>query len=172
MKSIKDRRVQDLVTLLNDLEQLYRRLLRQIERKIYALRHAKLDEIPILGREEQALVARIDERDGLRSQLIKAIASDYGWHTRSAQSLTITQIAQPLDEDVQRGLFETSARLRKALFEVAQANRIAGAIAREMNHHMKWVFDSVRPHEGQITGYSQRGEKVPQRENRLVDAVG
>jgi len=172
MKTIQTRRIKDLVTLLNDLESLYRRLLIQIERKIYALRHAKLDEIPELGREEQALVSRIDERDGLRSQLIKAIASDYGWQDRQTKSLTITEIAQPLEDDKRKELFEVSTRLRKSLFEVAQANRIAGAIAREMSLHMRWVFDSVRPHEGDVSSYSRRGEKLPQRETLLVDAVG
>ncbi len=172
MKIKQTRRIKDLVILLGELERLYRRLLQQIERKIYALRHAKLEDIPELGREEQALVARIDERDGLRIQLIKAIANDYGWQDRMANSLTITQIAQPLDDEDRRQLFEVSSRLRKSLFEVAQANRIAGAIAREMSHHMKWVFASVRPNEGEVSGYSQRGEKLPQRETRLVDAMG
>ncbi len=172
MKPTQTRRIKDLVVLLNDLEQLYKRLLMQIERKLYALRHAKLEDIPELGREEQALVARIDERDGLRVQLIKAIAVDYGWQDRMANSLTISQIAQPLEDDGRRQLFEASTRLRKALFEVAQANRIAGAVAREMSHHMKWVFDSVRPLEGEFSGYCNRGQKLPQRETRLVDAMG
>ena len=55
---------------------------------------------------------------------------------------------------------------------MAQVNRIAGVVSRELVNHLQWVFASVAPKDDTPAGYSGDGTLVRPVETRVFEAVG
>lgn len=160
------RTIQELVTLMSGLETMYGELTQLLEAKVEAMRRADVEGMSQLGAKEIALTQRMHERDTLRKQVLERIGKSIGLNNARSRTLTVSQLTTHLDEPQRATLMDAAKRLRTAVFRSARVNRLAGAVARDVLEHMRWVFASVRP-KGQASGdYS--GARI---EHRILDAV-
>lgn len=173
MNAIKEgARVRDFIRLLHTLESLYVELGAVVRRKLEAMRHCRLDDLRRLGEQEQELTVRVRERAGFGRQLLQAVAAASGKSPAPANALCVTQILAWVAPDERAPIAAAVDRLRRAIFQTAQANRIVEAASRETLNHLRWVFLSVRPQGDRPTGYSGSGAPLAVLDQRILDAVG
>lgn len=164
--------IADLVRLLGTLRQLHDKLGDVIDEKLGAMKRADIHAMRDLGEQEQSLAARIHEREGLRRQVMDRIGDEMGFGKGRARTMNVTQIAEKL-RGAERTAFQDEAdSLGHSIRRVAQINRVAGATTREMLHHLRWVFASVRPQREETVGYAGDGTLVSPGNTRIFDAVG
>ena len=171
-RSVAPKRLRDLVRLLGSLQRLQGQLLTLVQSKIDAMKRADFSAMRDLNDQEQAVVKRLQEREGFRRQLADAIGEEVGLPPRSARALPVSQLAARLPEPERTDLLDAAGKLRRAVSRVVQANRVAGAVSREILNHLKWVFASVRPGEEKPVGYSGQGVAVGPCETRILETVG
>ncbi len=165
-------RLGDLVKLLNQIQTLYEELLALIGKKIQAMKRADLEAMRTSQASEQELTRRLHEREGLRRQLMDAIGLELGLPAPAGRTLKVSQLAARIGEAERVPLSATVDRLRSTIAKVAQANRVAGVISREIVNHLRWVFAAVQPRGETPAGYSGAGVPVCGPRPRLFEAVG
>ena len=171
-RAIEPKRLRDLLTLLGQLEQLHDELAALVKAKVDAMKRADMRTLQQRTEQEQDLVKRIQEREGLRRQLMDVIGEQLGLSPRSARTLTVSQLVSRIPKEQQEAILESAERLRFSVSKVARANRVAGMVAHELVDHLRRVFAAVRPKGERGTGYTGEGAAVPQSENRIFEAVG
>jgi len=173
MKSeIDPKRLKDLVTLFDGLHKLHEQLLALIRSRIDAMKRSDVAAMQSLSEQEQLLAGRVEQREGLRRQLMDKIGEQCGLSSRAARALSVSQLAGRLDEPQRTTLQQAAQRLRGIIAKVAQANRVAGAISREVLTHLEWVFASVRPASEQPFVYSVNGQAPLANDARIFETVG
>jgi hypothetical protein len=171
-QTVEPRRLNDLVRLMGVLERLHEGLLTLVQAKIDAMKRADMPAMSALKDREQAVVRQLREREGLRRQLVDWMGEEMGLPSREARAWSVSQLAARLSEPGRTKLLDAAGGLRQVISRVAQANRIAGAVSREILNHLGWVFASVRPVEGRPVGYSGRGAVVAASQTRIFEIVG
>ncbi len=169
---IEEKRFGELVLLLNGLEALHMELVELIRSKTSAMKKNDVVAMRELGEREQALAAQIQEREGLRRQLLASIGEQAGWPARTARAFSISQLASRVAEPQRSALLEVGSRLRNAVVRVAKANRVAGNFAQAIVEHLRWVFAAVRPEGEQRLGYSGAGVVTAGGGRAIFDTVG
>lgn len=158
--------IDELVALMGGLEGLYGELTQLLESKVNAMRRADVECMSQLGAKEIALTQRMRDRDALRKQVLERIGKSIGLNSARSRTLTVSQLTAHLDEPKRATLMEAAKRLRTAVFRSARVGRLAGAVARDVLEHMRWVFASVRP-----KGHSNHEYGGARMEHRILDAV-
>ena len=171
-KTIEANRLRDLLRLLDTLATMNAQLFTLIGSKIDAMKRADLHAMRECGERERDMVQQMQEREGLRRQLMDAIGEVLGLSSRSARALSVTQLASRLVDPQRAALTEAADRVRKAVFKVTQANRVAGVVSREILHHLKWIFASVRPRDEKPAGYAGDGVMVSNCGTPMFETVG
>lgn len=171
-QEVDPKRLRDLVTLLNGLHRLHEQLLALVRSKIDAMRRADIPAMQDMSEQEQALTKRVDQHEGLRRQLMDKIGEQCGLPSRTARALSVSQLSSRLRDPERTALQQSAQQLRNIVAKVAQANRVAGAISREVLTHLQWVFASVRPADGRPLAYSGSGEPVAATDARILETVG
>jgi hypothetical protein len=139
------RRASDLARLMVQLAGLYEQLLALTERKLQTIRAADIDSMCGCNDEQEAILKRIRERDGLRKQLMDAIGVEVGMAAKSGRNFSVSQLLPQLPASACQEVKAARDRLRDAIGRLAQANRVSGAVSRELIHHLQCVFSAVRP---------------------------
>ncbi len=165
-------RLGDLVTLLDQLREMYEEMLALIDQKIDAMRKADLDAMRVCQEAEQDLTRRVNEREGLRRQLMDAIGAELRLPPGAGRALSISQLTDKLGKSERAPTISAADRLKNTIAKVAQANRVAGVISGEIVHHLRWVFAAVQPREEKPAAYSGAGVVVPRPGARLFETVG
>ena len=171
-RAIEPMRLRDLLTLLGQIERLHNELAVLVKAKVDAMKCADMRTLQQHTEQEQNLVKRIQEREGLRHQLMDVIGEQLGLSPRSARTLTVSQLVSRIPKRQQNVILESAERLKDAVSKVARANHVAGMVARELVDHLRRVFAAVRPKGEHGTGYTGEGEAAPQSGNRIFEAVG
>jgi len=164
--------LKDLIRLLGGLQRMHEQLLELIRDKMDAIRRADIAALRRLAQQEQTVAGRLQAREGLRRQLMDMIGRDMGLSTSAARAMTVSQIASRVPQASRDGLLDVARGLRDVIARVAQANRVAGAVSREILGHLAWVFSSVRPVGEKAVGYSGRGGTVGPAGTRIFETVG
>jgi hypothetical protein len=151
------RRASDLTRLLEQAAVLHERLVELTGRKVQAIRTADLDAMCACNDEQEAVVKRLRERDGLRKQLMDAMGAELGLSAKAGRALTISQLLLKLPEKARAEVDAARRRLQDVLAKLAQANRLSGAISRELVDHLRFVFSAVRPSATPSGQYSPGG---------------
>jgi hypothetical protein len=171
-QAIEPKRLKDLIRLLGQLQQLHEDLATIVKEKVEAMRRADMPTLQKQGERERRLVQRIQQREGLRHQLMDAIGEQLGLPPRAARALTVSQLVGKLPSAQRKGIPEAADHLRTAVSKVARANRVAGMVARELVDHLRRVFAAVRPKSDGDGGYTGHGAATARCENRIFEAVG
>ncbi|UCE58576.1 MAG: flagellar export chaperone FlgN [Phycisphaerales bacterium] len=169
---IEEKRFGELVLLLNELEAMHLELVDLIRSRTSAMKKNDVVAMRELGERERALAARIQEREGLRRQLVALIGKQEGWSARMARAFSISQLAARVAEPQRSTLIEVASRLRNAVVRVAKANRVAGEFAQAILEHLRWVFAAVRPEGERQLGYSGDGLVTAGGGRAIFDTVG
>ena len=151
------RRADDLARLLDRLAGLHEQMLSVIERRLDAIRAADLDATCACNDEQEVLARRIHEREGMRKQLMDAIGVELGLGAKEGRALTVSQLVRNLPDCLGEQLQTARDRLRGVMGRVAHANRVSGAVSRELASHLRFVFAAVRPASGKSGHYSPNG---------------
>ena len=171
-RAVEPQRLNNLVRLMGILERLHERLLTLVQSKLDAMKRADMPAMNNLMDQEQATVRQLRERDGLRRQLVDSMGAEMGLPSQGARALSVSQLAARLSEPGRASLLDAAGSLRQVMSRVAQANRVAGAVSREILNHLGWIFGSVRPAEGRPVGYSGSGAVVAASQTRIFEIVG
>lgn len=166
------KRLRDLMQLLEQTRELYSQLLDVVQAKIKAMKCADLHDMREQTQKEHTLAKRLHEREGLRGQLMELIGKEMNLSAHEARSITLSQLAQRLPQNQADQLHEISNRLRKTITQVAHVNRVAGVTTREVLNHLKWVLDSVKPKDDQPAGYNGDGSALTSNETKIFETVG
>ncbi len=166
------KRVGDLITLLGQLRVLNERLLKIVRAKLTAMKRADLPEMRRLNEQELALAKRMQERSGLRRQLMGLIGRQFGMPVGEARSLTMSQLSSYVTEPERSELLVATKALKTLVSNLAQANRVAGASTREILNHLRWISGAVRPQAEQPAGYSGDGGLVSPSGTMIFETLG
>lgn len=166
------RRASDLGRLMDQLTELNKQLLALADRKLKAIGAADLDAMCACNDEEESLLKRIREREGLRKQLMDAIGTELGMAAKAGRALSVSQLLPKLPIAVHESLTATRDRLRLVLGSLAQASRINGAVSRELIHHLEFVFSAVRPAAAVGGGQYLPDGRVRPAASRVFETVG
>jgi len=170
--TMESKRVRDLQRLLEQLGDLYGELFALVRLKIEGLRRADVNCLTECAAREGELLSRLRERDSLRNQLMDAVAGEVGLPVRAGRTMTLTQLTTRLCPSQRPGLLQAVDKLRSALLNVTQANRVAGAISRELLNHLKWILAAVKPRNSEPGVYSGEGAIVHGGASSLLELVG
>ena len=168
----ESKRGRDLLKLLESLQNLFEQLLGLVQSKFEAMRRADVPAMQALSERERELAAHLHEREGFRRQLVGAMSEELALPPETARALAVSQIASRVSKPQQKGLLDAAERLRLTVSKVTQANRVAGAVSREILNHLKWVFASVRPKDAEPAVYAGDGALVARANNRIFETVG
>ena len=169
--AITNEHLRDLTRLLGHLRDLQDRLAGLVQAKVDAMKLADMAVMRELGAKEQAIVAEINEREGLRRRLMDVIGKELGMPEGAARVMTVSQLAARLPAAQATSLTTAAEALRGAVARLAQVNRVSGSATRLILNHLKWVFASVRPKDGKPVAYAGDGAPVGPLGAQLFEAV-
>ncbi len=171
-QSLQSKQMGNLIKLLGGLQELHEKLRSLVEAKIDAMKRADIAAMGDVTRREQAATKRLVECHASRRRLMEAVGRELGLAPRNAQAITVSQLASRLAEPESSILRDAAGKLGEVASRLAQANRVAGVLSREILNHLKWVFASVKPAGRQPVGYSGTGALVGNDKRRIFDTVG
>lgn len=172
MADIDTKRINNLVRLLEEIAGAYHELGGLVQKKTDAMKRADLPGMRSAMVEEQGLVRRLNECEGLRRQMMDAIGQRLGLPSKLARTVSASQLAIHLPEPEGQRLLAVAERLKETMARVARINRVAAGISREILGHLKAVFSAVTSVGEEPVGYSGTGAPVGVGEARLIEAVG
>lgn len=171
-KCAEPKRLKDLLKLLGGLQKLHEQLLELVQAKMDTMRRADISGMRELNERERTLAKRLQQREGLRCQLMDQIGNELGMPPRTARAIPLSQMASRIPEPGRERLLDAAQRLRQVVAQVARGNRVVGVISREILNHLRWVFASVTPKEEKPVGYSVDGLLVGSSKVRIFETVG
>ncbi|MBI1827729.1 MAG: flagellar export chaperone FlgN [Planctomycetes bacterium] len=143
--TIETKRISDLCRLFEQLRALYEELGGILQSRLAAMRRADVPAMEDCACQEQIVVRQLQERLGLRSQLMEAVGATIGLPKPAAKQLSMTQLFAYLNESQKSALRTVADALRSAMLAVSNLNRVAAAATREVLNHLRFVFAAVRP---------------------------
>lgn len=163
--------LRELVRSFDAMRGLHEQLFTVLEARIESMRTANVPALHTANQEEHALLLRVREKENQRASLMQALARECGMTAKAARTATVSQIAAIVPDVERELLLSAASRLQAIVARAAQANRIAGSIARQVTNHMKFVFSALRPARSAPVGYTLRGESFVSNP-AIMDVVG
>ena len=145
MTRTEPKRLSDLLKLLEQLRLLQVKLLETVWTKVSAMKRADIAAMREQGLREERMAKKLQSHEGVRRRILDRIGEDLGMQPGAARALTLSQLASRVGPPHREKLLAAGQALRGLATQVAQANRVAGVVAREVINHLSWVFRSVRP---------------------------
>lgn len=167
-----DKRVAQLVTLLEEIQRLYAELADVLERKLTAVRRADTAGMTASSRRERFLVDRIRERDGLRRQLMVMLGQAWGVDGRTAEAMPVREVAGRVEGMLADRLTALADAIRAAMERVAHANRIIDVVGRSMAQHFRSVYDAMTAGMRQRDVYARNGRTDTGAALRVFEMTG
>jgi len=157
--TIETNRINDLCRLFEQLGSLYDELGGILQSRLSAMRRADVPAMEDCTRQEQIAVRQLQERMGLRSQLMEAVGTTLGLAKSAARELTVTHLCAYVNEAQKSMLKKSADALRCAMLAVSTLNRVVAAATREVLNHLRCVFAAVKP-SGEGPCYSFAGART------------
>jgi hypothetical protein len=165
-------RVSTLAQLLDELTKLHGALVQAVDERIAALRTSDFEALRAALEAEERLLERLRERDGLRRQLTENIARGYGIAPGGASKLSARQLAGRIGGANGAALIAAADRLKPVLEQLAQRNRLAQLITRNVLRHVEHLFAALTGGPNPQRDYG-RGGAVSYRPGQIIfDTVG
>jgi len=162
----------DLTALLGQLESQHGRLLELTEDKLSAVRRNDLLRMVEIERAQRRLAAEIRSTEQARRKRVETLAGTWGLNEKAAGRLTLKELASRASAPQAQALTERGAALRLAMARLARTNRLTSSVCREVLHHLRAVFASVRESLALAAGYSGSGVAVASSGRPLFDTIG
>jgi len=165
-------RLTDLMRLLDEMGALHEKLMKLVDARSAAMRRADVQAMRTLLEQEKQLVQHIQQREGLRQQLLDLIGEEVGLGPHASRVMTASQLAQRLVEPQRSLLLSSAQKLQAIVARVARANGAAGTLARAVLDHLRCVFDAVTSGLDGTEAYAQRGLRPAPVQARILEVLG
>ncbi len=142
-----------LLDILTEEKEIYKALLELSGKKKEAIVSSALESINRIVRDEQALVARIQDRERARAKCVMALCQLSGKKDASLQSFAYLASTQ---EDRDR-LDELQGTLPELIAQLRALNEINRQLIESRLKYVQFVMDSMTPGSGSAT-YGAQGE--------------
>jgi hypothetical protein len=133
----------------------HHRLLGCLERKRGAIAAADIEAVTRICGEENTIVQRLTEfekkRLGAVGRITAALAPD------AAQPMTVTAIAEAIDEPGRSSLLALAEQLRATVAEVRQASTVVREASEALNRHLTGIRQTVQSALSRARVYGQGG---------------
>ncbi len=143
MKNELESRLRELATLLSEMTLLHESLLHATRSKLGAMRTATTQAVQQQAAVERDLARRIAEREGLRRALMDRIGAALSIEPARARQLTLSQLAQRVEEPQRSRLQVLGEGLRRVASEIARINRVCALVGQEMLAHFRAVHAAI-----------------------------
>ncbi len=168
-----EKRVEQVVRVLDELKHLHDELAVVVKGKIQAMRAADTDALRSAVAREGFLTQRIREQDGLRRQIMELVGELLGLSPDEAGRMTVSELAQRTVEPARSRLLAVAAAIREKAQEAARANEVAAMITAEMLKHFRHVFEVMAQVDAREVGlYSRTGRTEARAAMSVFEAVG
>lgn len=170
--TLADKRVAQLVTLLEEIQRLYVELADVLERKLTAVRRADTAGMTASSRRERFLVDRIRERDGLRRQLMVLVGQAWDMNAKAAEKMSVREVAAKSEKALADRLTALADAIRAAMERVAHANRIIDVVGKSMSQHFRSVYEAMTSGLRERDVYSRTGRPTGDVALRVFEMTG
>lgn len=152
--------------LRSQLEQ-HEKLLKLLERKRDAVRHARIDVIGEIISEERTLISRITEIDRAREQIVARLTELL--QPGATKPIALADLAEHVEGSAQSRLLGVAAQLREVVTQVQQTSSVVRSAAESLSNHINGVMQAfhaalsragVYGRQGQIAGGTQMEHSV------------
>ena len=150
-----DELVMQLELLLRSQQQDYENLGQMIHHKREAIRHADMNAITDLCQQENTIAQKVTETEKARLVLTAELTRTID--PEASRPLSMSEVAQAIDEPNRSRLLELSQTLRGTIEEVRAASRIVRAAADALSRHMDGLLQTVQSALSRARVYSDRG---------------
>jgi hypothetical protein len=138
--------------------------------KLTAIRRADSAALEQCAAREGALLQRVFREEGQRKAVLARLAQ--GLQCPDAERVRLTEIAARLPEPLASSLRARGAVLRDQAAELQQKNRLAAAVARNLQSHLRSLFAEVAGRSNEAPVYGPQGQQDSSVTRGWVDAVG
>jgi hypothetical protein len=167
-----ERLANDLVRLLKQQIGLQSEIASHMQGKIEAMKKADSDRIHSILARESVLLERAAEREGLRRQLIRKLASELEIETGEEQKLRLSELAEHFSEPLRSELLTASAGMKRKLQEIERTRDTMTLITKGMLEHLQDVIRVMTAGAVDPDIYSRTGKKNARTEANVFEAVG
>ncbi len=162
----------DLVNLMGDLKTLHSDMLSVLQQKLAGMRRADTEAINSCTARERFLAERVQEREGLRRQLVQILGKELGLSPEQSAGLGVRDLAERLPEPRRGQLLVLGEALRELIGKIDNANKVVALVTGEMLKHFRHVYAAMA-RSGPSTGrYASNGQIAVERPTQVFDAVG
>ena len=150
-----DELVMRLEQILRSQQQDYEKLGQLIERTRQAIRKADINAIADLCQEENTIAQHVTELE--KARLILAGKLTETLDPTASKPLSISEVAQAIDEPNRSRMLQLSDELRSTVEEVRGSSRIVRAAADALARHMGGLLQTVQSALSRARVYSDQG---------------
>lgn len=161
---------QDLLDSLAALHHAMKGLSALATEKLGAIRRADAAGLQACADREEQLLRRMFCDEPRRKALLARVAQTLRCPAEAGN--TLTAIADALPEPLRSSLRARNAALHAIAIELQQKNRVAAAVARNLQAHIRGIFAAVAGATGEALVYGPQGRHEPGRPRCWVDAIG
>jgi len=159
-----------LMALLDEMLVLHDELAVVLRSKLEAMKKSNVGGMQSAAAREGLLVRKMAELDRRRGEVMASLGSAMG--TGTGKGLTISRVAEEVEEADRERLLARSAGLQQRIRAVAELHRVITIVSAEMLAHFRSVL-TVMTRAGDDSGtYSRRGRMESRTSMRVLDAVG
>lgn len=162
----------DLVRLVGELAHIHGELVMHMRSKLEAIKQADSDRVQSITAREMTLAGQIEERNGLRRQLVRKIGAALKLEEEGIESMRFSVLAEYLAEPRRSQLLVASAGLKEKVEEFERLRVTTTLITQEMLKHMQSVMEVITAGIGGASGYGSRGQRSTAATSGLFEAVG
>jgi phage I-like protein len=166
------KRVRDLVHVFADLEGLYRHLGECLDRKLAAVREARVEAMAVYTEQQTALLQQIQQREGLRKQWMSNVAEVVGVSAKEARSMTVSHLLDYVPEDQRAAVKSAAEGLRAAVESVKTRHEMTARVTRGVLEHLGCVFARAFTADESVGTYTAKGIPASRSAALLLEAVG
>lgn len=171
MRPTVDRRLGDLLVVMERLEGLYLELRQELSNKLEHMRRADHDGMAVSVEREQALVTRINEQEGLRKQVMEQVGRGYGLAPATIRAMPVRRLAERVIEPYRTRLFELADRLKAVVADVKKANGLINRVSQDVLTHVREIFSVITAAEP-ASEYSCSGRTVESKPREMFSTIG
>jgi hypothetical protein len=166
-----DNLVRDLVRLLQALMGMHAEVALHMRTKLEAIKRADTDAIQSITAREMLLAGRLQEREGLRKQLMDRLGECLGLEKGRGRKVRLAELAEMLPEPQRSQLLVSAAGLREKVSEIDRLRTRTTAITQEMLKHLRAIL-AVMTQGGASDVYSRSGRRERLGSANVFEAVG
>ena len=170
-KAKVDNLVRDLVRLLQGLMGIHAEVALHMRTKLEAIKRADTETVQSITAREMLLAGRLQEREGLRRQLMDRLAECLGIEKGRGRKMRLSELAEMLGEPQRSQLLVTAAGLREKVAEMDRLRITTTVITQEMLTHLRAIV-AVMTAGVSSDVYSRTGRRERVGSANVFEAVG